>query len=74
MRLNVVHYRGSGVSSLLQALSTQRVRSEELFAGLLPCATIAAAGRTSRFLWMEGAVLIAVLTLSHQLRAAGMRT
>ena len=73
MRLNVVHYRGFGVSSLLQALSTQRVRSEELLAGLLPCATIAAAGRASRFLRMEGAVLIAVLTLSHQLRAAGMR-
>lgn len=71
---DVVNNRCSHVSSLCHALNTQWVRHEKLLAGLLPGAAISATGRASRFLRMEGAVLIAVLTLSHQLRAAGMRT
>ena len=74
MRLNVIHHCSFGVSSLSSTQCAKRMSDQVLLAGLLPCSTIAAAGRASRFLRMEGAVLIAVLTLSHQLRTAWMRT
>ena len=69
---DVVNNRCSHVSSLCHALNTQWVRHEKLLAGLLPGAAISATGRASRFLRMEDAVILTVLTLGHQLRAAGM--
>lgn len=74
VRYDVVNDRCFHVPSLRQALNTQRMGSEELLAGLLPCTTVPTAGRASRFLWMEGAVLITVLPTGYQLRTAGMRT
>ena len=74
MRLNVIHHSGFSVSSLSSTQHAKRMGGQILFAGFLPCATIAATRRASRFLRMEGAVLIAILPPGYQFRAAGMRT
>ena len=73
VRYDVINHRRFHIPSLRQALNTQRMGGEELFTDSLPCTAIASTGCASRFLRMEGAVLITVLTLSHQLWATGMR-
>ena len=74
MRLDMIHHRCFHVSTLNHALNTQWMGGEELLAGLLPGAAVPTAGRASRFFWVKGAVLIAVLPAGHQFRTAGMRT
>ena len=74
MRFDMIYYRCFGVPSLGCTHDAEGMRCKELLAGLLPCATIATTGRASRFLRMEGAVLITVLSTCHKCRTTGMRT
>ena len=74
MRFDMIYYRCFGVPSLGCTHDAEGMRCKELLASLLPCATITTTGRASRFLRMEGAVLITVLSTCHQFRAAGMCT
>lgn len=58
---DMVHHCGLHVLALLHALLAERVRTEKLTAGLLPCSTVATAGSGPNLLRVHRLVYVTVL-------------